>query len=408
MPLSIAYLINQYPMVSHSFVRREINALERQEVKVRRVAVRGWDSALADPQDVQERAQTEYLLRRGVTSLLIPFLTALVTAPVRMVQTCRLMAKCARESDKSLPHHAVYLAEACLLLSWLKRWQVRHVHAHFGTNSAQVAMLACALGGSEFSYSFTAHGPEEFDKPLSLSLGEKIRRASFVAAISSFGRSQLFRWVDRTHWHKIQVVHCGLEKAFHAGEFQAPAALNKTLVCIGRLCEQKGQLLLVDAANILRQRGVEFKLVLAGDGEMRADIEAAISRYELQDRIRITGWISSTEVRNELLAARALVLPSFAEGLPVVIMEAMSLRRPVLSTFVAGIPELVQAGGSGWLFPAGDVEQLANAMQDCLQTPEEALTAMGDAARHRVLMRHDIEDSAAQLKALFAGVAKPA
>ena len=148
---------------------------------------------------------------------------------------------------------------------------------------------------------------------------------------------------------------------------------------------RKGQLLLIEAAQRLAARGVDFELVLAGDGEMRAEIEALIARHNLQAQVRITGWISSDQVRDEILAARALVLPSFAEGLPVVIMEAMALRRPVISTFVAGIPELVQPGEHGWLVPAGDVEALAEAMQACLDAPVDMLARMGEAAHERVI-----------------------
>jgi colanic acid/amylovoran biosynthesis glycosyltransferase len=170
---------------------------------------------------------------------------------------------------------------------------------------------------------------------------------------------------------------------------------------VGRLCEQKGQLLLVEAARALASRGVDFKLVLAGDGEMRGPIERLIARYGLQAQVRITGWISSAQVRDEILAARALVLPSFAEGLPVVIMEAMALRRPVLTTYVAGIPELVCQGDNGWLFPAGCVEALTEAMLDCLQQPVEVLQRMGEAACRRVLERHDIDTEAARLTRHF-------
>jgi glycosyltransferase involved in cell wall biosynthesis len=142
-------------------------------------------------------------------------------------------------------------------------------------------------------------------------------------------------------------------------------------------------------------------LVLAGDGEMRPDIEALIERLGLQPRVRITGWIGSGQVRDEIGAARALVLPSFAEGLPVVIMEAMALRRPVITTFVAGVPELVQAGANGWLVPAGDVEALTDAMAACLATDQETLARMGEAARARVLVRHDVDREAAKLAVLF-------
>jgi glycosyltransferase involved in cell wall biosynthesis len=134
---------------------------------------------------------------------------------------------------------------------------------------------------------------------------------------------------------------------------------------------------------------------------MREQIESLITQYGLQAQVRITGWISSEQVRAEILASRALVLPSFAEGLPVVIMEAMALRRPVLTTYVAGIPELVRQGENGWLFPAGAVSELAAALADCFAQPVEVLQRMGDAAYQRVLERHDIDTEAAKLAELF-------
>jgi glycosyltransferase involved in cell wall biosynthesis len=167
------------------------------------------------------------------------------------------------------------------------------------------------------------------------------------------------------------------------------------------LCGQKGQLLLVEAASRLAARKVAFDLVLAGDGEMRAEVEAQVARHGLQDRVHITGWISGQQVRQEILAARALVLPSFAEGLPVVLMEAMALRRPVISTFVAGIPELVQPGEHGWLVPAGDVQALADAMQACLDSPADVLERMGELAHQRVRERHDVDTEAGKLATLF-------
>ena len=118
-------------------------------------------------------------------------------------------------ADRPLPYHLIYLAEACLIRRWLVETGVSHVHAHFGTNSAEVAMLVQTLGGPPFS--FTAHGPEEFDKAPLIGLAEKIRRAAFVVAVSSFGRSQLFRLVEHEHWDKIHVVHCGLEPSFLRG-----------------------------------------------------------------------------------------------------------------------------------------------------------------------------------------------
>lgn len=396
--MRIAYFINQYPKVSHSFIRREILALERQGFEVQRIALRGWDAELVDAEDVSERDKTRYVLQDGVKGLLGPALQVLRAQPQRFFSALWLALRMGWRADRAWPYHVVYLLEACRLLTWLQAFGARHVHAHFGTNSTEVVMLANALGGP--AYSFTVHGPEEFDKPQFIHLGEKVRRAAFVAAISSYGRSQLFRWVDHSHWAKVKVVHCGLERTFHDVTPVAVPCVPR-LVCVGRLCEQKGQLLLLEAARQLAAQGVEFEIVLAGDGEMRGQIEALIAQYGLQSQIRITGWISSDQVRTEILAARALVLPSFAEGLPVVIMEAMALRRPVLTTYVAGIPELVRQGENGWLFPAGEVEELAAAMADCLAQPVEVLQRMGEAAWQRVVERHDIDTEAARLAHLF-------
>jgi glycosyltransferase involved in cell wall biosynthesis len=401
MNTSVAYFVNQYPKVSHSFIRREILALERQGFNVLRVAVRGWNETLVDEEDVKEQACTRYVLKGGLLPLLISVLRELLSSPLRFSSALKLAIRMSHRADRSLPYHLIYLAEACRILPWLKSFGAQHVHAHFGTNSAEVVMLARELGGPP--YSFTVHGPDEFDKPQFIGLAEKIRRSSFVVAISSFGRSQLYRWIEHHHWHKVQVVHCGLEDAFHAGSIK-PLPSAPRLVCVGRLCEQKGQLLLIEAVRMLTERQIAFELVLAGDGEMRAAIERLIAQYGLENRIRITGWISSTQVREEILGARGLVLPSFAEGLPVVIMEALALRRPVLTTYVAGIPELVRHGENGWLFPAGSVEELTDALQAYLALPDETITTMGEAGFQRVIKRHSADIEAGKLAQIFRSV----
>ncbi|SDJ64663.1 MULTISPECIES: glycosyltransferase [Bradyrhizobium] len=396
--MRIGYLINRYPAVSHSFIRREILALERQGHEVLRISVRGWNEAIQGKEDELERTRTRYVLQGGPVPLLFAFMHVVLTRPLQFLEALKLTWRVSRRSDRSLALHMIYLLEACQVALWLQAEKIEHLHAHFGTNSAEVAMLAHELGGPKWS--FTAHGPEEFDKPEFVALPEKIRRAAFVAGVSSFGRSQLFRNTAHQDWQKVKVVHCGIEPAFYQTASEQPGSPIR-LVCVGRLCEQKGQLLLIDAALQLRERGTNFELVLAGDGEMREELEAVISSYNLKDMVRITGWISSDQVRDELLAARALVLPSFAEGLPVVIMEAMALKRPVISTYVAGIPELIEPGQHGWLVPAGDVETLASAIQSCLDSSPESIALMGEAAHSRVLERHHVDQEAGKLIELF-------
>lgn len=401
--MKVAYFINQYPKVSHSFIRREILALEEGGCDVVRIALRGWDAPLVDAADESEASRTYYLLRRGLVGLLLPLTRRVIKNPLLVLQALMLAVRLFRSSDKTLPYHLVYWAEACALLDHIDKYPVEHVHAHFGTNSAEVVMLARVMGGPP--YSFTVHGPDEFDRPHALHLAEKVEASSFVAAISSFGRSQLYRWVGHEHWHKIQVVHCGLDASF----LTAPSAIEypkqDRLVCVGRLCEQKGQLLLLDAIRRLKNLGRRVELVLAGDGEMRGELEAAIGQMGLQKEVTITGWISGQRVSEELLASKAMVLPSFAEGLPVVVMEAMALQRVVVSTRIAGIPELVRHGVDGWLVTPGDIEALVDTLIELLDTPTERLAVMGASARQRVLERHDAKVEAGKLAEHF--VRKP-
>ena len=395
MATRIAYVINRYPMVSHSFIRREILALERQGFEILRISMNGWDATLVDEADQLERLKTRYVLQSRTFSLLLAVLRTLLMTPRRFFTAFALAVRMGRGAQRSVPYHLAYLAEACCILPWLKSFGAMHVQAHFGTNSAEVVMLAHALGGPE--YSFTVHGQDEL---LFGGTAEKVRRAAFVVAISSFGRSQLYRRIEHKYWPKIKVVHCGLETAFH-GIDTVPGAAIPRLVCVGRLSKEKGQLLLVEATYQLMQKGIEFELVLAGDGEMRSEIEDLIAQYGLTKQIRITGWLSSNQVREEILAARSLVLPSFTEGLPVVIMEAFALRRPVLATYVGGIPELVIQGENGWLFPAGSVHDLTAALEDCLSKSPDELKKMGDSGHDRVVERHSIDTEAAKLAELF-------
>jgi glycosyltransferase involved in cell wall biosynthesis len=395
--MQIAYLINQYPKVSHTFIRREILALEQQGFQIMRISIRGWDNDLVDPADVAERENTRYVLQSGGLALARAVLACCLFRPIGFWRALMLALRLGWRAERPLSYHLIYLAEACLILGWLQKQGVRHVHAHFGTNSAAVAALIHKLGGPTFS--FTVHGPEEFDKARFIGLPEKIRRANFVVAISSFGRSQLLRLVDHAHWKKVHVVRCGLAPEFYAGPKTYSHA--QELVCVGRLCEQKGQLLLIEAARQLAGSGTDFTLTLAGDGELRPSIETLIREYRLESRVQITGWISNDEVRRHILRARALVLPSFAEGLPVAIMEAMALHRPAISTYVAGIPELVRDGQNGWLVPSGDVNALVQAIKACLRTPADVLQKMSDAAHERVLEFHSLEVESKKLARLF-------
>ena len=406
-PLCVAYLTNIYPMTSLSFIRREIASVEAQGVTVRRYTLRAWQEPLVDPWDVAEREKTKAVLNVGPSGLLGHTLAAAVSRPGRFLRAfvkAIWFGSRAGSSGRGVGRHLIYLAEACVLLHWFARDGIEHVHAHFGTNSTVVALLVRMMGGPPFS--FTAHGPEEFDNPLAQGIDEKIAHAAFVVAVSEYGKSQLSRWVAHAEWPKLQVVHCGVDDMFLGADL-VPIPRARRLVCVGRLVEQKGLLTLITAAGVLHAQGVEFKLFLVGDGPLRGEIERLISEYDLGDCVRLLGWQEGARVRELIKDSRSLVLPSFAEGLPVVIMEALGLGRPVISTFVAGIPELVQHGESGWLVPASSVESLCCVIQEALDAPVEKLEAMGRTGAEQVARRHNASTEAAKLAALFRDGVRP-
>jgi colanic acid/amylovoran biosynthesis glycosyltransferase len=397
----VAYLLNQYPQPSQTFIRRELMALEQLGQPVERFTIRSWEGTLVDPEDIVEKRRTRVVLGVGMLGLVRAMFVVFISRPWSFFSALRLALTVGWTGERGLLRHLVYLAEACVLLRWWTKTPIDHVHAHFGTNATTVAMLTRRLGGPP--YSFTVNGPEEFDRPESLHLSEKIRHAQFVVAISSFGRSQLCRWSEYGSWAKLRVVRCGLDKLFLSQPLTPPSQ-SARIVCVARLEEQKGLFVLIEAAAALRRAGVDFELTVIGDGRLRRPIEQLIDRYDLSQNVRLLGWQSSERVRQELLASRALVLPSFAEGLPVVIMESFALGRPVVSTYVGGIAELVEPGICGWLVPAGAAEPLTAAMRAVLEAPVSLLAEYGAAGARRVAEQHVATKEAAALLAAISGV----
>jgi glycosyltransferase involved in cell wall biosynthesis len=401
--VAVAYLINQYPQPTQSFIRREIVALEKLGVHVERFTLRKFDKELVDPRDRAEQMKTRAVLDVGGVGLLTATLKAAFARPVPFMRALAASLRAGVGSHRGLALHLVYLAEACVLLRWCRDANVSHVHSHFGTNSTMVAMLLKMLGGP--SYSFTSHGPEEYDKPESISLTEKIRNSAFVIAICEFGRSQLCRWCKYEEWPKCLVVRCGVDEMFLAAAEELdgklpPITETKRVVAVGRIDCNKGQSLLVEAAAKLTAEGHDFEIVLAGDGAFRPHVEQLIAKLDVGKFVRVTGWISNDQVRQEILNSRAMALPSFAEGLPLVIMESLALHRPVISTYVAGIPELVTPD-CGWLVPAGSVDALTNALRELFESPTSRLEEMGKAGAKRVAASHDVNKEAARLAELF-------
>lgn len=400
--MRVAYLVNQYPGISHTFVRREIEALERAGVEIVRYAIRPAKDAVIAPEDAAESAKTRHILLEPKMRLAAAALAGAAANPVATVGAFVDAVRLGARSDAGLVRHGIYFGEALALANWMRRAGLDHIHAHFGTNSATVAMLAARLCGARFS--MTVHGPEEFDKPGLIGLPQKIARASFVAGVSSFGVSQLRRHAPPGDWSKIKRVRCGVDRAFHDGP-QKRASAAPRFASVARLSAQKGQGTLIEAAAILKREGRDFEIRILGDGEMRPDIEAMIAHEGLARHVVLAGWKTPAEIRAEIENAKVFILPSYAEGLPVSIMEAFFLSRPAISTYVAGIPELVRPGENGWLAPAGDAEALAQAMREAIDASPERIAQMGARARDAAIAMHDADAIASDLKAYFAAAA---
>lgn len=395
--MKLAYLLNTYPVTSGTFIRREIQALERRGATVQRYAVRRWREGLVDPRDVREEARTRYLLSGNVAGLFADFGKELLGNPRAVWRGVRQTVRLAWAETRFSVRHAAYLLEAVSLLRRARVDDVRHVHAHFMTNATAVAMLSRVMGGP--SYSFTVHGPDEFDGARSLSVEDKLAHAAFAVAISNYTKSQMLRFGGARHAEKIHIVHCGLDpEEFSVAPLDAMDA--ETLVCVGRLSPNKGQVLIPEAVARLKAEFPALKVILVGDGEARGDVEAAIARHGVGAQISLAGWRANDEVRSLIGRSRALVLPTFAEGLPIVIMEALAMGRPVISTYIAGIPELLDAG-CGWIVPAGSVDDLADAMRAALRASPDEIARLGAEGRRRVTEGFAVNDSAQALAGYF-------
>jgi colanic acid/amylovoran biosynthesis glycosyltransferase len=386
-------------MTSTTFIRREIESLESLGLEIKRYAVRHWNDALVDPLDIAEQERTHYLLTQNVPSLFLAFLVVLIVNPLGFTRALLLWRKVCKNSGGISIKHFAYLLQATYFYRVTQRDGIEHVHSHFSTNATTVAMLAYMMGGS--SYSFTAHGPDEFVDPTLLSMALKIHYAKFVVAISNYCRVQLVRFSSYEFFDKIKIVHCGLQIDEFIPDYNFDSA-NHHLVCVGRLCPQKGQLLIPQALAELKQEFPNLKVHFVGGGESKSALESTVAKFSVTEQVEFHGWKSNVEVRQIIAQSRAFLLPSFAEGLPVVIMEALALGRPVISTYIAGIPELVD-GKCGWIIPAGSVTEIVKAVRSALQASPQALEEMAREGRRRVEQEHDLKAIGQQLFKLFVG-----
>jgi glycosyltransferase involved in cell wall biosynthesis len=384
----VGYLMNTYPLVSTTFIGREIAALEDLGIEVKRYAIRPWNGTLVDQGDKLEQAKTTYLLgdRPRIVACL---LRELVRSPSHFLKALRLTLRLLIKARGGAIRHFAYLAEATVLRALSERDGIEHVHAHFSTNATAVAMLSQELGGP--TYSFTVHGPDELLTPVENSTYEKVARAKFVSCISHFARSQVMLFSEQAQWHKLKIVHCGVVPSSYGKLPRGP--YGKHIVFIGRLAAVKGLPILLEAVSDFLDAHPELKLTIVGDGPDRRTLEAQATALGLTNAVEFLGYQSQSAVSEILERADMLALPSFAEGVPVVLMEAMASRLPVVTTLIAGIPELVEDGVSGFLVPPGDKNALQASLKKLLSQPA-LCKEMGRAGRAKVEANFSVLEAA--------------
>lgn len=393
----IAYLTGEYPRASDTFIQREVAALrdlghEVQTCSIRRTGV----EHLVGPEQRSEQSQTFHVLEAVKSTLFLRALGQNLRQPARFLSALKLAWSTAPKGIKGRLYQMIYLAEAMVLATKLQDAGVTHLHNHIAKASCTVAMLASHLSG--IPYSFTIHGPDIFFEPHHWRIDVKAAQARFVACISNFARSQLMCFAKPADWDRFHIVHCGIQP----DRYTPTDVTEPHLLFVGRLAGVKGVPILLQSVADLAADIPDLRLTLIGDGPDRAELETKARDLGIADRCNFVGYKSQSEVAEALTKASVFVLPSFAEGVPVVLMEAMAAGVPVLTTRIAGIPELVEDGVSGKLVAPGDTDALTGALKDLL-SPSTDRRAMGQAGRDKVTQDFNIATEAAKLSALFQG-----
>jgi colanic acid/amylovoran biosynthesis glycosyltransferase len=400
---SIAYLCSEYPAVSHTFIHREIESLRRAGMTVHTATIRRPVNVEVMTKAEQEEAErTLKVLSQPVTEIVNAHLHCIRKDPRGYLRMAAEAARLLFSGPKSPVKAAAYFVEAGILIEWLHRLGVTHVHEHFANPTAIVAMLMRSYGGIDYSTSI--HGPDIFYSVDSSLLAEKIGKASFVRCISHYCQSQIMRISEAGEWNKLHIVRCGVDPSLFTARPEPGNELPEIL-CVGRLVPAKGQHILLQACRLLREQGLEFRLTFIGDGPDRKSLEEFVNKNGLGENVKFTGALGQEQVRNHYEHADLFVLASFAEGVPVVLMEAMAKEIPVISTRITGIPELIEHGEDGLLARPGDAEDLAGKIRLLLEDRELRLK-LGKAGRRKVAEQYDQHRNNADMLNLFNNVTR--
>jgi colanic acid/amylovoran biosynthesis glycosyltransferase len=392
----IGYLVSQYPGLSHTFVMREIRGLRQLGWDVRVVSVHKTDRPVdALSADEAEELRTTYsVMGLGLAGMMRAALRECLRHPLRFVAGLIGACRLAGFQPALWPGHAFYFIEAVIAGAWFRTQGITHIHTHF---SSHVALPLSRY--FDIDYSATIHGSGEFNDVIGFHMREKLARAVMAVAISKYGSSQIQRACAPEDWKKIAIVPLGVDLDHFAAR-PSPAGETFEIVLVGRIESQKAQHILIRAIRLLRDRGRKVHLTLVGDGPTRPLIEQLIRELDVVKDVELTGAQNHDKVLDYYRRANAFVCSSYAEGLPVVLMEAMAMEIPCVSTWITGIPELIRDGVDGLLVPPASPEHIADAVERLITEPGLA-ERIGKAGRERIEDRYNLRKNIPALAQAF-------
>jgi len=394
----VAYLANPYPAISNTFIFREIQSLRRNGLEVFPVTIdRSKDLGKMTPEEQSEAEEVKVLKDVPFFESVLAVFRVFVRSPMGFIRMLQMTLELIRQGPKSVVKAFGYLAETILFLDWIEEKDIDHIHEHFANPTAFIAMLANRY--KNWGYSISVHGPDVFYQVDASMLTQKIMRARFVRCISHYCRSQLWRLVPVNMWSKFHIVHCGVDpEVFRPVERQDN--IVPEILCVGHLTSAKGQHILLDAARIVKKKGYRFRLTFIGAGEDRPSLEYQVRELHLEEEVHFTGALGQNRVMDYYRRSDLFVLPSFAEGVPVVLMEAMAQEIPAISTRITGIPELIEHEKAGLLVTPGNSGELAEAIVRVLQDRAFG-RKLGTEARKAVLREFNQSENYQYLHRLF-------
>jgi colanic acid/amylovoran biosynthesis glycosyltransferase len=395
----IAYLISKYPDVSHTFILREVAAMRERGIEIETASINACppDNKLTR-QERDEAARTFYVKQQGVAGVLRAKWWMLLRRPGGFFRGLWFALRLGGADLPRAVRHLFYFAEALILAQWMHERSLRHLHVHFATPAATVALILSKT--APVSISITVHGPDEFYDVTEYALREKLEAARFVVCISFFAQSQLMKLMPGGYWQKFEIARLGVDTSHFAPRSMEGKAGPFTVLCVGRLVSTKGQRILIEAAARLRQEGRALRVQFVGNGPDRTDLERLVSVRSLASVVEFVGSINQEHIQEFYRGADVFALASFAEGIPVVLMEAMAMEIPCVASRINGIPELIEDGENGLLVAPSDVDGLAAAIAKLMDS-EELRKRVGEAGRRRVQEQYELSRSADKLAEIF-------